>query len=588
MAKAENKAYECDPIPVIVGVTGHRNVKEEDKPAIKEQIKSGLREILELCRSKVKGGKDTPVIMLNALAQGADMLCADAAFEMGVPVYAVLPCEEERYALSFDDDKRHLLHEYLEKCANFKSGVPVAPNAESNYETMGIDKESYEYRQVGIHIAEHCHVLIALWDGKEPKTAYGCGTAEVVKFALKHNFLNADHIPVPGTINDTVVMWIKSRREPDGGEADVRRVYRIKDVENVSGKESELTDVYADSVECPQFMRQIIDKTVIYNDERVNKEPQDYLWGSEEGLDESLLRLRGQYLKADSLANPNRDVYKRYMLSLSVLGCFIALFFLIYDDCSLPWMIYPCSAALLSSIIMVFVCNNGRKDYHRKYIEYRALAESLRTQFYLHACGVNECVCEQFSWTQKNDMVWIEKAIRALNVTHPYRLPVADKERIKKKWISEQLQYHKGNVKRSGANAKRYDKLSNAITGVTLAFYTFILLLEILTACGAISFWKGDITEEIGWRSVGTILMGVLAVLSLLLSSYLGNLSMDRRAADSDKMRKLYIYALENWDDTSRDEERFKKFVKSIAREEIVENGIWFSYVNENGLQVNV
>lgn len=31
-----------------------------------------------------------------------------------------------------------------------------------------------------------------------------------------------------------------------------------------------------------------------------------------------------------------------------------------------------------------------------------------------------------------------------------------------------------------------------------------------------------------------------------------------------------------------------EKFVKEIAREEIVENGIWYSYVKGNGLGVNI
>ena len=35
--------------------------------------------------------------MLNAFAQGADMLCAEVAFGMGIAVYAVLPCSEEKY-----------------------------------------------------------------------------------------------------------------------------------------------------------------------------------------------------------------------------------------------------------------------------------------------------------------------------------------------------------------------------------------------------------------------------------------------------------------------------------------------------------
>ncbi|MGN1373013.1 MAG: hypothetical protein ACI4VK_03070, partial [Candidatus Coproplasma sp.] len=78
-------------IPVVVGETGHRNIVGEDMPTIREQIAGSLKQIQALCKCRREGGEDTPVIMLNAFAQGADMLCADVAFGLGIPVYALLP-----------------------------------------------------------------------------------------------------------------------------------------------------------------------------------------------------------------------------------------------------------------------------------------------------------------------------------------------------------------------------------------------------------------------------------------------------------------------------------------------------------------
>ena len=73
-------------IPVIVGVTGHRNIAAEDRDELKKQITAALGEIKRACTPDK--GEDTPVVMLNAFAQGADMLCAEAAFDMGIDVYA--------------------------------------------------------------------------------------------------------------------------------------------------------------------------------------------------------------------------------------------------------------------------------------------------------------------------------------------------------------------------------------------------------------------------------------------------------------------------------------------------------------------
>ena len=192
-----------------VGVTGHRNLVGEDRPATMAQITEILKEIKALCKGKGKDGGDIPVVMLNAFAQGADMLCAEAAFALNMDVYAVLPYALERYAESFDDEQdKAKLNGYLGKCKS----VTVAPDIEKCREKfkaeVGMDDESYDYRQLGIYIAEHSDVLIALWDGKPPKVKYGCGTVEVIDFALKSN---------------AAVAWVKCRRRGDKESADIRR-----------------------------------------------------------------------------------------------------------------------------------------------------------------------------------------------------------------------------------------------------------------------------------------------------------------------------------------------------------------------------
>ena len=101
-----------DKIPIVIGVTGHRNLVTTDIPAIKGYVEDALTEIRNQC------GSSTPIIMLNAFAEGADILCAEVAFAMGIDVYALLPCPLERYVKSFDDEAvAKALPGYLEKKA---------------------------------------------------------------------------------------------------------------------------------------------------------------------------------------------------------------------------------------------------------------------------------------------------------------------------------------------------------------------------------------------------------------------------------------------------------------------------------------
>jgi hypothetical protein len=83
-----------------------------------------------------------------------------------------LPGLKETAAAEFD--------ELLSKAV----GVPIVPFVSGNsLEAVREDptKRDEQYQAVGIFIARHCHVLLALWDGNERQAAIG-GSAQIVKF----------------------------------------------------------------------------------------------------------------------------------------------------------------------------------------------------------------------------------------------------------------------------------------------------------------------------------------------------------------------------------------------------------------------
>lgn len=591
-------------IPIIVGVTGHRNIVEDDKPEIKKQVIASLREITELCKAKIKSGKDTPVIMLNGFAQGADMLCAEAAFEVGIDVYAVLPCVEETYLESFDDevDKRKL-HGYLERAKR----IILAPDMEQNKEWLqthgGIDDKSYEYRQLGIYIAEHSHILIALWDGKPPKTQFGCGTAEVIGFALEHNYLNHEHLFSPGAINDSAVVWIKSRRQGDGDKPNVRKTWMTSNLAQQSGAPVNKTERFTFTNNPPSFLREIIDKTVKYNEKPYELAAETTnLWDNPSELDDYRTSLCYHYAKADERSyGGNQKKYTLFLRLLAILAALVALTFLVYDDASLPYMIFPCT--LLIGAIIVLNLIGRRKAYHKDYIEFRAFAEALRIQFYLSVCidevPITDSVCDFYSWTQKVEFVWIDKALRALSILHKAEKLEIDTSKTIEMWIglnekpTGQLQYHRAKIKKNATMAKKYNRISNIMLGTTLFLYAGILILEIVSyiygVIGQDFFWMGNMAGQFSWRSFGAILLGTVAAASLLFSSYWGKLSYGRKADDNEKMGEFYAAAYERWKEVKdRTDAEKELYLKDIAREEIVENGIWYSYVNENRLEIDV
>ncbi len=607
----------CEKIPVVIGVTGHRDFFEGDKPLLKEEVKKIIRAVKEQCKTRRQGGDDTPVIMLNALAQGGDMLCADAAFEENIPVYAVLPCKEEKYITSFDPGEAEKLPLYLKKCKR----VFVCPDAERNRKWLaetGMDADSYEYRQVGIFIAKNSHVVIGLWDGTPPG-AYGCGAAEVINFALEHTYLNADHLFSPGSINDTAVAWIKCRRikHTPISEAEKKPEISTKwrtsnlvwydpsakpDEDKKPRKDApDPKKRYIDSDEMPEFLKAVIEKTVNYNDEDGVPEVKK-LWDADKPLDGYRESLRYHYAKADKCSyDKNQTKYNFLLKLLAILATLVALTFLMYDDASLYFMIFPCTALIIAIITARVAGSVG--NYHANYIDFRALAEALRIEFYMSLClnenPVETHACELYTWSQKTDLVWIDKALKALAVAAEISKTDVDRSRVIDLWIGNnpkpegQLHYHKKKLFQNAKKAAGYRRLSHSFMMITVGLYFLLFAFEIGSyVCATANlpyFWNGNAFGELSWRSLGAIIIGTAAAASLLFSSYWGKLSLDRKVDDNTKMSAFYAAAFARWDEVkTRSDEEIAKFVKEIAREEITENGNWCSYVNENDLEINI
>ena len=180
---------ETGKIPLTVGVTGHIDLREQDYECLARMVKNELGRLQERY-------PHTPVRMINSLAAGGDLLCAEAGEELGIPVTAVLPMEPEAYQQDFDEASLAKLHHQLDRAET----VFIAAAAEAE---PGEPSRDYQYRQAGIYIAEHCHVLLALWDGEENES--GCGTASAIRFALEGDWKPERGIPVRSAENCLVI-----------------------------------------------------------------------------------------------------------------------------------------------------------------------------------------------------------------------------------------------------------------------------------------------------------------------------------------------------------------------------------------------
>src|SRR5439155_9689390 len=67
-------------VPIVLGVVGHRDVRPEDREILKQELKK----VFQQFRDEYP---HTPLVLLSALAEGADQLAAEAALECECGVF---------------------------------------------------------------------------------------------------------------------------------------------------------------------------------------------------------------------------------------------------------------------------------------------------------------------------------------------------------------------------------------------------------------------------------------------------------------------------------------------------------------------
>ena len=149
--------------PVFVGVTGHRFLDDDARLPLQRDVRATLKAL----QSRLP---NTPFVLLTALAEGADLLVAEAALDLGWSLLAPLPMEPMRYAKTFESPEAAARMQEL-----IDAGIP--------HEVIGPKqgKDVDGYVRVEAYLARHAHLLVALWDG-EPAGGLG-GTAHVVHTA---------------------------------------------------------------------------------------------------------------------------------------------------------------------------------------------------------------------------------------------------------------------------------------------------------------------------------------------------------------------------------------------------------------------
>jgi hypothetical protein len=215
------------PFALTVGVTGHRleAIPAAERAAVAARIAHVLEQIeaeaLALHRREQHVFAPAPpaFTLVSPLAEGADQMAAEAALARGWQLQAVLPFDRDTYVADFNDEDSRARFHQLVAAATCTLELPGDPHDRLE-----------AYVMAGRGTVAHCDILIAVWDGLPPRGRGGTG--EIVELAIARGAAIV-HLPVEAGL-PAEILWSAFDPNVVTWTGHDRNVHRPFDGEHVS------------------------------------------------------------------------------------------------------------------------------------------------------------------------------------------------------------------------------------------------------------------------------------------------------------------------------------------------------------------
>ena len=498
-----------------VGVTGHRGppkLPKESEARIRANVAHILRTVVATVRAAETSYKNLlaqsresaqrplllaegtdQFVIISSVAEGADRLVAEVGQAAGFGLEMVLPFARAEYAKDFETAESQAHYERL------------LGRASAVFELDGSHTDRPRaYEAAGLVMLANCDLLIAIWDGEE---AAGIGgTAHIVSGAI------ANGIPVvwikPASPDVTKISWAAPGNIPP---ANALPVENFRD-----GNEAELKQALAEIIAPPRQQRaRDAFKRYLNEKERVRNYHLFYsmllsvyrvrrLSGGDLRLPPALDSAAGDWrpfldaLPADKAQRPAID---NILLPAFAAADRIAVFYSHAYRSSYVFNFFFAAIAVAVALGGVFTHDPGIKgglvlgeliiigailiswrrghggEWHRRWLDYRRLAECLRhLRIFapLAAEGPVDRPRRGLAGDEEDWVNWYTWSLRRLLPLPNRAVDEAYLERIRSAVRNGEL---KGQIDYHRANAKRMSKLDSRIhrTGLILFFTTAAL-----------------------------------------------------------------------------------------------------------------
>lgn len=548
-------AESSGPLPIVIGVSGHRDLRQTDLPILESRV----REILEGLKAKYPA---TPMILLSALAEGADRLVARVALGLGFRLAVPLPMPREEYAKDFPDT----VPEFDDLLEQAEKAYPLSDSPQVRREHC--------YALVGAYIARHSQILLALWDGIELNKVGG--TSHVVRFKL-HGVeppYGPTCSPLDAVVSGPVYHLVTPRAN---NSAPPSQPFALKKL---------FPPGYTSDAHAEKAFHRIFKRMDSFNTDAshyssahagVRQQSRDYVLAEKDTLPGAVRRTLILYGVADSLA---LHFQRRTLWTLRILLILVfaaAICFQVYSHVQpKPVALAIGYSVALAAAYLVYLHARWRGDYHNRYLDYRALAEGLRVHLFWRLAGLRISVSEIYLRKQHGELDWIRQALRVWTI--PAKLDLDAPERaatepdrlqlVLKHWVEDQAGFFD--------RACRRDQRKARVIGI-LGYGFFCVGL-------ALAFFK------VVWPSEDPVIvfMSMTLVVSALLSVYSKVLGLTEHANQYARLQQIFDRGANRLRQLLKDGKttESQEIINEMGHEALIENGDWLHFHRAQPVEV--
>jgi hypothetical protein len=515
--------------------------------------------------------------VLTPLAEGAGQLVAKVALGLGLQLIVPLPMPRDLYLEGFASDAgRQEFNRLIDQAEVFE--LPLAAgNTREAIERPGPARDK-QYAQLGIYLSGHCHLLLAIWNGKQSDQLGG--TAQVVHYhhtdfmpGLTSGRSRTRHL-ISDFESDLVYQIVCSRERPDGepepGLKPLQSFYLTADTENPRTTESPLAYSLMFRRTC-EFNRDMLkyERQIVRHESRLLADARNAK------VSARALKIAALFRTADFLARHFQvrvDAMLRITYSLAAL---MGLAFIVYADVNgFDYMIY--AFLLLFAIGFGIYLVASRREWQRKYLDYRSLAEGLRVQFYWLVAGVTSQITTQFAHDnflqkQEVELGWIRNAMRVSTIRQQQdgvRHAEGDVDYVVDRWIGDpKIPNDSGQI----SYFKRHQDQKLLLHRVTTTL-GYTCLWAGIGVTLVLAFFGASLTE--GSRTSLLVLMGVLPLVAAVREAFAHKKADKELIKQYRFMYRLFKNAKTQLDAVATDGERLE-VLQALGEAALDEHAEW-------------